>query len=79
MGAPQVDIRSSSCPSIIRQGQTGACVSSLQRLLNNKGAAIAVDGDFGPATLSAVKSFQSRSGLTVSLPGCTCRLHETNT
>eukprot|EP00208_Stichococcus_sp_RCC1054_P003673 CAMPEP_0206138160 /NCGR_PEP_ID=MMETSP1473-20131121/3128_1 /ASSEMBLY_ACC=CAM_ASM_001109 /TAXON_ID=1461547 /ORGANISM="Stichococcus sp, Strain RCC1054" /LENGTH=296 /DNA_ID=CAMNT_0053531517 /DNA_START=154 /DNA_END=1044 /DNA_ORIENTATION=- len=60
----QVDIRTSSCPSIIREGQTGACVSSLQSLLNNQGAGIAVDGDFGPATLSAVKSFQSRSGLT---------------
>ncbi len=43
----------------------GSCVSSLQTLLNGKGASIAVDGDFGPATLAAVKSFQSSRGLAV--------------
>jgi peptidoglycan hydrolase-like protein with peptidoglycan-binding domain len=41
-------------------------VSSTQELLNGKGASLAVDGDFGPATLQAVKSFQSSRGLTVS-------------
>lgn len=65
IGAHAVDLRSSSCPTNIQQGDTGACVSELQTRLNAKGASVAVDGDFGPATLSAVKSFQSHSGLTV--------------
>jgi peptidoglycan hydrolase-like protein with peptidoglycan-binding domain len=44
----------------------GACVSSTQELLNGKGASLTVDGDFGPATLQAVKNFQSSKGLSVS-------------
>jgi cell wall-associated NlpC family hydrolase len=60
-----VDIRSSSCPNLIQQGQTSACVSSTQELLNGKGASLTVDGDFGPATLQAVKNFQSSKGLSV--------------
>lgn len=49
----------------IDECRAGSCVSSLQTLLNGKGASIAVDGDFGPATLAAVKSFQSSRGLAV--------------
>jgi cell wall-associated NlpC family hydrolase len=60
-----VDLRSSSCPANIQQGATGSCVTSLQNLLNSKGASLSVDGDFGPATFSAVKNFQSSRGLEV--------------
>lgn len=59
-------LQSSACPSIIKQGQSGACVTELQNLLKkwsyNPGT---VDGIFGANTLSAVKSFQSAKGLTV--------------
>jgi peptidoglycan hydrolase-like protein with peptidoglycan-binding domain len=60
-----VDLRSSSCPSNIVEGMTGGCVSTLQALLNGKGQSIAVDGDFGPQTRSAVINFQSAAGIQV--------------
>lgn len=60
-----VDLRSSSCPANIAQGQSGGCVATLQALLNGKGYSLAVDGDFGPLTLSAVRSFQQSAGLVV--------------
>jgi peptidoglycan hydrolase-like protein with peptidoglycan-binding domain len=60
-----VDLRSASCPSNIVEGMTGGCVSTLQALLNGKGQSLDVDGDFGPATLSAVRSFQSAAGIAV--------------
>lgn len=50
----------------LRQGSKGVAVSSLQILLNEKGGyGLAVDGDFGPATSSAVRSWQSSRGLAV--------------
>lgn len=58
-----LDLRS-DC-GLLQQGSTGACVSLLQRMLNSHGANLAVDGIFGPLTDSAVRSFQSSSGLTV--------------
>ena len=45
---------------ILKIGSKGKQVKQLQEFLNIK-----VDGDFGPATLSAVKEFQSKNGLTV--------------
>jgi peptidoglycan hydrolase-like protein with peptidoglycan-binding domain len=60
-----VDLRSPSCPSLMQQGEIDGCVKTLQALLNGKGQSIAVDGDFGPNTLSAVKAFQSGAGLSV--------------
>jgi peptidoglycan hydrolase-like protein with peptidoglycan-binding domain len=60
-----VDLRSASCPANIVQGQTGGCVATLQALLNGKGYSLAVDGDFGPLTLAAVRSFQQSAGLAV--------------
>lgn len=59
-----LDLRSSSCPSEIVEGQSGGCVATLQALLNGKGQHISVDAEFGPLTLAAVKSFQSASGLS---------------
>ncbi|MFH8462538.1 peptidoglycan-binding protein [Streptomyces sp. NPDC017991] len=59
-----LDLRSSSCPENIVEGQSGGCVATLQSLLNGKGQSLDVDGGFGPQTLAAVKAFQSASGLT---------------
>ncbi|MFF4648561.1 peptidoglycan-binding protein [Streptomyces sp. NPDC001380] len=60
-----VPLTSSSCPSVMVQGENDGCVTELQNLLDTHGSSIAVDGDFGPTTLTAVKSFQSAVGLTV--------------
>ncbi len=45
-------------------GSKGANVSALQRQLNRFGASLTVDGDFGPKTSAAVKSYQTSRGLT---------------
>jgi peptidoglycan hydrolase-like protein with peptidoglycan-binding domain len=58
-----VSLTSSSCPTDITEGEIDGCVTALQELLNSYGASIAVDGDFGPGTLAAVKNFQSANGL----------------
>jgi peptidoglycan hydrolase-like protein with peptidoglycan-binding domain len=59
-----LDLRSASCPENIVEGQSGGCVATLQSLLNGKGQSVGVDGSFGPQTLTAVKAFQSASGLS---------------
>ncbi|MEU1512870.1 peptidoglycan-binding protein [Streptomyces sp. NPDC005811] len=65
-GAPApVNLTSSSCPANIVQGQRSGCVTELQSLLNHHGADLAVDGDFGPLTYSAVRDFQAEKGLSV--------------
>src|SRR5581483_9551270 len=49
---------------ILRQGATGPAVVTLQQDLAAAGFSPgAIDGDFGPATLAAVKAFQSANGL----------------
>ena len=48
----------------IEQGSTGAAVTALQRDLNILGYKLTVDGDFGPATRSAVITFQRRHSLS---------------
>ncbi|WP_228562470.1 peptidoglycan-binding domain-containing protein [Catenulispora rubra] len=60
-----IKLTSSACPADISYGQISGCVTELQQLLNKNGAHIGVDGDFGPATLAAVKSYQSGHGLSV--------------
>ena len=59
-------INASSNPTL-SEGDSGAAVETLQTRLNVWGAnpALAVDGDFGPATLAAVKAFQTQQNLTV--------------
>lgn len=49
----------------LKQGSKGENVKQLQRLLNNNGAKIAVDGDYGKKTVDAVKAFQKAKKLTV--------------
>jgi len=61
-----INLQSSSCPSIIKQGQSSGCVVELQNLLKKQGYNPgAIDGIFGSGTLAAVKSFQKAKGLTV--------------
>jgi peptidoglycan hydrolase-like protein with peptidoglycan-binding domain len=48
----------------VRQGDTGNVVRTVQYLLNSRqSAGLNADGEFGPATLAAVKSFQRAQGL----------------
>lgn len=47
----------------LQQGQKSDQVKTLQTLLNQYGASLTVDGDFGAKTLAAVKAFQSANGL----------------
>lgn len=49
----------------LRRGDEGRAVRELQKLLNRHGATLAVDGEFGPKTLAAVRAFQTREGLEV--------------
>lgn len=49
----------------LRQGDRGQAVRTLQTKLNESGASLTVDGSFGPATNSAVRSLQSASGIGV--------------
>ncbi|GAA5018828.1 hypothetical protein GCM10023258_05850 [Terrabacter aeriphilus] len=50
---------------VLRQGSTGEAVKGLQRELVDAGYSLTVDGSFGPATYSALRSYQSTSGLVV--------------
>lgn len=47
----------------LQTGSKGAQVETLQRLLNQYGASVTVDGDFGAKTAAAVKAFQKANGL----------------
>lgn len=49
----------------LKKGSTGYVVLLLQRLLNTVGYKLSEDKSFGPATLSAVQSFQKSAGLAV--------------
>lgn len=56
---------------ILRKGSKGAAVKALQALLNGYGftdaneKALAIDGNFGTATLYALKAYQTAKGLEV--------------
>jgi cell wall-associated NlpC family hydrolase len=49
-----------------QNGATGWTVAQLQTSLDRGGAKLAIDGDFGPATLAAVKAWQSAHKLPVT-------------
>lgn len=64
------------CATTLQQGSTGSCVSQLQTRLNQLGAHLTVDGNFGPATRNAVEAFQGRSSIGVDgIVGPTTRSH----
>ena len=50
---------------VLRSGSSGAAVRTLQYLLRASGRSVTTDASFGPATESAVRSFQSAHGLSV--------------
>ena len=50
---------------VLRQGASGETVKGLQRELVDAGYSLAVDGSFGPTTYSAVREYQSTTGLVV--------------
>jgi hypothetical protein len=52
------------CSTTLQEGSTGSCVVSLQQRLNQLGATLVVDGDFGPATKNAVLAFQGRERIS---------------
>ncbi len=49
----------------LKPGDRNQNVATLQRLLNSAGQSLYVDGDYGPATAAAVRSFQGARGLVV--------------
>ncbi len=48
---------------LLKRGSKGAEVKALQTALNVRGYKLKVDGDFGPSTERAVRSFQNTKGL----------------
>ncbi len=48
---------------LLKKGSAGGDVKTLQELLNQLGASLTVDGDFGSKTETAVKAFQKKAGL----------------
>lgn len=52
-------------PRVLRQGDTGEDVKTLQLKLNAKGFSLLVDGKFGALTAQAVRDFQLRANITV--------------
>ncbi|MFD0556988.1 peptidoglycan hydrolase-like protein with peptidoglycan-binding domain [Stackebrandtia endophytica] len=49
----------------LKSGSSGVAVVTLQHFLNANNAGLAADGQFGPATNTAVRNFQSAKGLSV--------------
>ena len=49
----------------VSYGSQGSSVTELQKLLNNNGYGLTVDGIYGAQTQAAVKDYQQKNGLTV--------------
>jgi peptidoglycan hydrolase-like protein with peptidoglycan-binding domain len=58
-----INLESLSCSVDIGQGENNGCVEELQNLLDQNGAGLTVDHDFGPLTAGAVRNYQSSVGL----------------
>ncbi|WP_328917512.1 MULTISPECIES: GH25 family lysozyme [unclassified Streptomyces] len=63
-GTPPPPPPSAGWPTV-KQGQSGEAVRAIQYLLNAHGTSLTVDGQFGPGTDTAVRTFQSAHSLTV--------------
>ncbi len=61
--------RTGTAPAVrvdfLRYGVKGPAVRAWQELLRARGYLVAVDGDFGPATVAATKALQRAAGLVV--------------
>lgn len=64
-GQPEGLLTEGPIRPVLRRGDSGSAVTLLQTLLCDVVTPIGVDGAFGPETLSAVRAFQQRAGLTV--------------
>ena len=51
--------------TVLRRGNKGKQVKTLQRLLNSFGHNLDVDGSFGSLTESALKAYQKKYNLTI--------------
>ncbi|WP_458788450.1 peptidoglycan-binding domain-containing protein, partial [Vallitalea sediminicola] len=49
--------------TVVKKGDSGSNVTSLQYLLKSKGYNLSADGIFGSGTKSIVKNFQASNGL----------------
>ena len=61
--APEVMENITLGSRLLKKGSNGTDVKTLQELLNQLGANLAVDGDFGSKTEAAVKAFQKKAGI----------------
>ncbi len=59
---PTLEVPPESKP-ILRRGSRGEVVAELQQLLRDNGHPLTIDGDFGPATDTAVRQYQANNGL----------------
>jgi hypothetical protein len=62
-GAIKPTVPTAPASTLLKLGSNGTAVRELQTLLNKFGHGLVVDGDFGPATLAAVKAYQASNGL----------------
>ena len=51
--------------SQVKKGSKGSSVEELQKLLNQNGYSLSVDGVFGSNTQAAVRDYQRKNGLAV--------------